>query len=191
MKECRKCGVLTSDYYVSQPNTCKACIKAYAMQYYTDNREARLVRMRVYGKEHYSDNREYYTNKNRAWKANNRERANELSRERNRRNYSTEANRVRMLKRRAMRMGNGCTDVSAADLREIKQQPCLACGTRESITIEHLVPLARGGRHSIGNLAPLCKSCNSSKGSMLWIEWKYSNRPRALEVFRQPLEAAA
>ena len=86
-------------------------------------------------------------------------------------------------KRRALKKGSTASLVTARDLARITAKPCLACGTCESITIEHLVPLARGGRHSIGNLAPLCQSCNSSKGSMLWVEWKHSNRPRALEVF--------
>lgn len=39
-------------------------------------------------------------------------------------------------------------------------------------TIDHIVPLSRGGKHAKGNLVAACKSCNSSKGSKLLPEWR-------------------
>ncbi len=41
---------------------------------------------------------------------------------------------------------------------------CLACGSSE-ITVDHVVPLSKGGTNCIDNLQPLCSSCNSSKGT--------------------------
>ena len=41
---------------------------------------------------------------------------------------------------------------------------CLKCGTQYDLTVDHKIPLARGGDWSIDNLEPLCRSCNSSKG---------------------------
>lgn len=41
---------------------------------------------------------------------------------------------------------------------------CAVCGIRESITIEHVVPLVLGGRHDPDNLAWLCGPHNSAKG---------------------------
>lgn len=40
-------------------------------------------------------------------------------------------------------------------------------------TLEHIIPLSRGGTHGIGNLTNLCQYHNSSKGSKLHIEYKY------------------
>lgn len=40
---------------------------------------------------------------------------------------------------------------------------CLWCGTSHQITIDHIVPLSRGGTNNINNLQPLCVSCNSKK----------------------------
>jgi 5-methylcytosine-specific restriction endonuclease McrA len=60
---------------------------------------------------------------------------------------------------------------------------CLACKSRENLTMEHLIPITRGGNHSEGNLATLCVSCNTSKNNLTWTEWKYSGRPRAVKVF--------
>lgn len=49
---------------------------------------------------------------------------------------------------------------------------CAYCGTRASLTQDHVVPIARGGRHAIGNLLPACMSCNASKGPRLLVEWR-------------------
>lgn len=41
---------------------------------------------------------------------------------------------------------------------------CLVCGS-SNITVDHVVPLDKQGSNSIDNLQPLCKPCNSSKGT--------------------------
>ena len=51
---------------------------------------------------------------------------------------------------------------------------CPWCGGRlalENATIDHVIPLARGGTNYEGNLVPCCKSCNSSKQDRLPIEF--------------------
>jgi len=42
---------------------------------------------------------------------------------------------------------------------------CVSCGTTEDITIDHIVPRVRGGSDEVSNLQPMCRSCNSRKGS--------------------------
>jgi 5-methylcytosine-specific restriction endonuclease McrA len=42
---------------------------------------------------------------------------------------------------------------------------CLACGASKDISIDHVVPLSKGGTNDITNLQPLCRACNSSKGT--------------------------
>lgn len=41
---------------------------------------------------------------------------------------------------------------------------CLACGSDKNISLDHVIPIKKGGVNDIGNLQPLCKSCNSKKG---------------------------
>jgi len=42
----------------------------------------------------------------------------------------------------------------------------------EELTMDHLVPLVRGGRTTKGNVVPCCKECNSLKKYMLPLEWQ-------------------
>lgn len=41
---------------------------------------------------------------------------------------------------------------------------CLCCGERKSLTIDHVVPISKGGNNYISNVQPLCETCNKSKG---------------------------
>ena len=43
-------------------------------------------------------------------------------------------------------------------------------------TIDHVVPLVRGGTNYEGNLVPCCKSCNSSKQGLTIVEWRTGKR---------------
>jgi 5-methylcytosine-specific restriction endonuclease McrA len=40
---------------------------------------------------------------------------------------------------------------------------CLKCGERKPLTLDHVIPLSKGGTNTIDNCQPLCKSCNSGK----------------------------
>lgn len=43
---------------------------------------------------------------------------------------------------------------------------CLSCGRSDiSIAMDHIVPLSIGGTNTKDNVQPLCKSCNSRKGT--------------------------
>lgn len=44
---------------------------------------------------------------------------------------------------------------------------CMNCGTKENITIDHIITLSKGGTNLIDNLQPLCRSCNCSKGNKI------------------------
>lgn len=50
-------------------------------------------------------------------------------------------------------------------------QACAYCGATGDMSLDHVVPVSRGGRHEIDNLLPACRSCNSSKGAKLLEEW--------------------
>lgn len=45
------------------------------------------------------------------------------------------------------------------------QPACQVCGARTDLTVDHIVPIARGGGHSVRNLQTLCRGCNGRKGA--------------------------
>ncbi|MBW6520394.1 MAG: HNH endonuclease [Desulfoarculaceae bacterium] len=42
----------------------------------------------------------------------------------------------------------------------------------KELTMDHLIPLTRGGRSTRNNLVPCCKICNNQKKNMLPLEWE-------------------
>lgn len=53
-----------------------------------------------------------------------------------------------------------------------QQKPCAYGGARAD-TIDHVLPLVRGGTNYEGNLVPACRRCNSSKSGKTIVEWRY------------------
>ena len=51
---------------------------------------------------------------------------------------------------------------------------CYYCGRSvppKDLTLDHIEPIARGGKSTKGNVAPACKECNTKKKQLLPIEW--------------------
>lgn len=44
---------------------------------------------------------------------------------------------------------------------------CLCCGAQKRLTIDHVVPISKGGGNDISNIQPLCLSCNARKSSAI------------------------
>lgn len=42
---------------------------------------------------------------------------------------------------------------------------CVACGSDEDLTVDHIFPWSKGGSDELDNLQTLCGTCNSSKGA--------------------------
>jgi 5-methylcytosine-specific restriction endonuclease McrA len=68
-------------------------------------------------------------------------------------------------KRRARKFGNG----GSHTLEELTEKfaelgnACYYCGCDGKLTIDHDIPLARGGSDNIENILPACRPCNSRK----------------------------
>ena len=58
--------------------------------------------------------------------------------------------------------------------RQTAKGTCHYCRNRiapAELTMDHIVPLVRGGKSNHGNTVPACKECNSRKRYLLPIEW--------------------
>lgn len=42
----------------------------------------------------------------------------------------------------------------------------------KDLTMDHIVPIIRGGRSRKGNVVPVCKECNDKKKYLLPLEWE-------------------
>lgn len=61
--------------------------------------------------------------------------------------------------------------ISAPQIRKIVFErdnfKCKICGTTDGLSVDHIIPVVRGGSSELGNLQTLCITCNSSKGKKL------------------------
>jgi 5-methylcytosine-specific restriction endonuclease McrA len=61
--------------------------------------------------------------------------------------------------------GDGFTEASFVALKEQYGDVCLACRKSAVLIVpDHVIPMCRGGKHSIENIQPLCLACNFRKG---------------------------
>ena len=48
----------------------------------------------------------------------------------------------------------------------IKMKKCKYCGSKENLSIDHKLPIAKGGKNEKKNLQCLCKRCNGTKSKL-------------------------
>lgn len=122
--------------------------------------------------------REHCRQKSMEWRRANPERSRAgaqswAARNRNKRKLHNDARRARMLQ-------NGVFVVTLQDWDRIiaRYRGCCAyCGEPSTeLQREHVIPLARGGRHSVGNIVPACATCNSTKRHRFVMEWRVAER---------------
>ena len=59
--------------------------------------------------------------------------------------------------------------------RRLSKGVCHYCRRRFSVkelTMDHIVPIIRGGKTTKGNVVPCCKECNNNKQYLLPMEWE-------------------
>lgn len=157
--------------------------REYQQQYYYSNREHNVQKAKewreahpghssAYNKEYYKTHKKENKERTSNYRKNNPEKVRQIKADYRKNN--PEAVQKHHMTRRARKAQNGVFEVSKKELQRLMKGPCVSCGSMERINIDHIIPIARGGAHSIGNLQPLCKSCNSSKIDKTMTEWKHA-----------------
>lgn len=144
---------------------CKDCKKAQSVKWREDNREHH----RAYSRQWFREHSEQAYETTRKWCLSNPEKSRGHKRKWEKAN--PDKTREKTLRRRAMLALVSIYKVSPKDIAKILRQPCLYCGAK-SEHIDHIIPLNKGGFHSMGNLGPSCMRCNSSKKDKFVMEWK-------------------
>jgi len=179
MKTCTKCKVskpldqyhnakkVKSDGKVS---VCKSCQSEYHRIWQEKNKEKRRAKAR---QDYAADLEKSRANRRKRvqdWRKRNPDKV--LADAKAHRLAHPEAKRKYQAVRRVRKLGNGVYQILPKEINRLLLSPCTHCGLRENITLDHIIPISRGGRHSVGNLQPLCKPCNSSKNSKTIMEWR-------------------
>lgn len=163
---------------------CKSCVKiksqkqrdldpeqnkAWQMNYAKKNRKSKSVKDL---KRYYSKKEEILA-KNAEYRKNNHERRLEIekaSRLNNKDRNRPSKNAKQSIRNRLVSDSNYV--IIDKDLRRIYREPCLNCGATSNQSLDHKIPLSKGGEHKIGNITTLCQPCNASKHSKTIMEWK-------------------
>ena len=163
--------------------------RAYKKKWGIDNQEQESIRSRDWREA----NRERHAANNKAWREANPERGKgyckkhydanpELRRECTKTWQRANPDAVRAISRARRARKRGAegfhTQEDITKLLDQQNKECL-CGVSFDLidyTVDHIVPLSRGGSNWPDNLQLLCQSCNDSKGTKLVCEWVVPNR---------------
>lgn len=194
-RQCEYCG----EAYMPTGTKQKACAKCshlvdidYSQRYEAERRGDRTEYRKRYNRSYWARNSERLSRRNAEWARANREAINayrvewyarnaERQRAYHREHYRTWGTRNRdrlngaAHRRRSRTRDNGIYRVSASDIRKMRARQsgeCSYCGRVANLTVDHIIPIARGGSHSPGNLILACGPCNRSKGARTVMEWR-------------------
>jgi 5-methylcytosine-specific restriction endonuclease McrA len=59
----------------------------------------------------------------------------------------------------------GMTQIYAKEIFDKDGGMCRNCGSWDDLTIDHIIPLTKGGTNDVDNLQTLCRKCNQKKGT--------------------------
>lgn len=100
---------------------------------------------------------------------------------------------VREAQRRRARLAGA--DVRVVTQRDLDHQSviqghrCYWCHEPSTLTVDHVIPIARGGRHAIGNLVLACETCNKARCDALPAEWRLFRSRCVRSRIRSKVEA--
>lgn len=57
------------------------------------------------------------------------------------------------------------------DIKNHWNHECAYCGSKENLTIDHIIPQSKGGQDTTHNVVCCCESCNHDKGHTPWEMW--------------------
>jgi 5-methylcytosine-specific restriction endonuclease McrA len=152
--------------------------REYERRWREANREKYLEIMRNGVKRYQQANPEKKRERDRRWAKANREKKQET--QRLYQHANPEKCRASNQRRRARKRDqHGLVPVTAEVINqrfELFGHACAYCGAQHELTVDHFIPMARGGTHAPSNLVPACRSCNSSKGDSDPEQW-YRQQP--------------
>ena len=162
-KQCKKCKrwLDPSDFgkhhtsWDRLKHKCRECNSKTAKQRYYKNQEKHLED----GRKWYRENREKKLANDKKWRRENPEKSRAIWHRYKSRKLAADG------------------DFTPEQWKAIKAYycpdgKCLSCTNKRPLTIDHIVPLIKGGSNYIANIQPICQSCNSAKGDERIIDYR-------------------
>lgn len=176
-KTCTKCHqTFPVDNFYNTASKCKPCHKAYTLAWQKANPDKVRKYMKTANKNSWQKQKQDkdYLLKKQLYRQETREKRIERAKVWNKNNKLKYYNNIRVskIKRKAELTGKTFV-ILERELKALYASSCAFCGSIDGITMDHIIPVSRGGNHSIGNIQPLCKKCNSRKKARLVSEYKY------------------
>ena len=130
--------------------------------YYQENKEEISKYDKKYNKAHKKEKSEY----NKKYTEEHREKKAEYDKEYNQTDKGRTAYRKSRQKRRAQKTENEHEDYDFEAICAKYGDICVGCGCADQpLTVDHVIPISKGGADAAHNIQPLCQSCNSHKGT--------------------------
>jgi 5-methylcytosine-specific restriction endonuclease McrA len=141
--------------YRSKPEVAARLRESYRVWFKKNPEKARAA-SRNWRASHPEKMRELYQ----AWVSSNRERVRELNRK-----WCAEHPEHRRPRYEAVRNSDFTFDQWLEVISEFDCK-CVYCGRSDvKLTMDHVIPISKGGPHTKDNIVPACRSCNSKKGA--------------------------
>lgn len=176
VKLCTKCSVERpiTDFHRKTRSSdghhtwCKPCAKVLRAIRYQNNKdkvgmqttayhETNAAARSSYLQEYYLEHKDVYQKRAAVW-----------------RRCNPEKTQIAMSAYVARKRNAGTVDFTAAQWTQLKAAygMCAYChNTNRTLEQEHVVPLVRGGDHTLENIIPACRTCNASKGDKTALEF--------------------
>lgn len=204
-KICTKCNTEYSIEMYSKSKTgrdgrrciCKNCVKEYNKKHKAENKKLHDIKYEEYRKQYretHKEEKKKYDEKYRKEKRNERISKGRQYYQKNKEIYKIKAKEYReknpdvfrvIMQRRKARMQELESSLTVEQWENIKEtfnNKCAYCGKEKPLAQEHFIPVTKGGEHTLNNILPSCKNCNSSKNGKEFHEWyptfKHYNRQR-------------
>lgn len=70
-------------------------------------------------------------------------------------------------------------------IREEWNNECAYCGSKENLTIDHVIPQSKGGTDFTKNVVCCCHSCNQDKSHTPWENWYFAQDFFSMEKYEK------
>ena len=149
----------------------KEYIKEYKKQYYEDNKGQILEK----NKQYYEDNKEQILEKNKQYREDNKKYYKEYNKQWRKDNPDKVFNYHNDRRLKKENQGRGISKDQWLEMMKFFDWKCAYSGeyvnNSKIRTIDHIIPLAKGGLNEIWNCVPMIKSYNRSKHIKDMLEW--------------------